>query len=748
MKHFIFPIILMTLPAVSYGAATVTKAAGTGTVRIDTASAAQPVAVKKQNAAPVRASSIPLMRMPNVGVSGEAKPYAPGTPGTSGGGGGNCALCGEDLNLNLYATIAEFNNFRNSTNTQFTSLWAIVDVLDVGEGKQDKLSVSNGNLAKGKVAVWDTNNGRQTTGWKGVVSTTSGIAIGSQDLVEAGAVASYIANNVNVSGKEDKSNKIQNVGSVSAGDRADRYPSVAAVQTYVQNAIDEAIGSGGGSGGGDVSNKQNKATGVQGGNVATWACTGTGAEKRCQTEGEKTIVNNASGIDETSQGLVEGRAVYNYVMNSSPAANKQEKATGMTAGNVALWASDGSGKFQTAGQKGIVSSILGLTTATQQDLITAGAVSDAIAAATFTGGGIGSVTLAADTNPATVRLTVDGAAQTVTVPGVEITNNKITAISSASTHTQYPSARAVWDVVSGIVVPDIGSKEDVANKSTNIVTDSGSNIKYPTVAAVQAAIAAASLGGGTGGGIGSVTLAADTNPATVKLTVDGAAQTVTVPGVEITNNKVTTVSSTSTDTQYPSAKAVYAYGDTISANLKNYVDVTIDGAGGGGGDNANKQDKASNMTQGYVATWGAQVNGKNSTAGQVAIINANDGIVESATGLTTGHAVYKYGENLINEVVPGVVDALAGNKQDKLPSAEQAGANGKVALWGAAGSTTGTKEVVAAWPASGAATNAGLPTVAAVAAGTVTLTGNSTITGEKNFQGGTVLVATPTLPTP
>ncbi|MCL1891816.1 MAG: hypothetical protein FWF97_00765 [Alphaproteobacteria bacterium] len=78
----------------------------------------------------------------------------------------------------------------------------------------------------------------------------------------------------------------------------------------------------------------------------------------------------------------------------------------------------------------------------------------------------------------------------------------------------------------------------------------------------------------------------------------------------------------------------------------------------------NKQDKLPSGQQAAaenkVAIWGAT----GSTSGTRDIINAGTGIVEDATGLTTGHAVYQYGENLVNEVVPGIVDELIGDKLD------------------------------------------------------------------------------------
>lgn len=91
----------------------------------------------------------------------------------------------------------------------------------------------------------------------------------------------------------------------------------------------------------------------------------------------------------------------------------------------------------------------------------------------------------------------------------QTTSNKVNSISSSSTNTQYPSAKAVYD--------ELQTKADTAD--------------IPT--------------------------------ATSDLTNDsGFLTSQDISGKENTSNKVTSMSSSSTDTQYPSAKAVY---DAISA---------------------------------------------------------------------------------------------------------------------------------------------------------------------------------------
>lgn len=56
--------------------------------------------------------------------------------------------------------------------------------------------------------------------------------------------------------------------------------------------------------------------------------------------------------------------------------------------------------------------------------------------------------------------------------------------------------------------------------------------------------------------------------------VYNALQNVTPSGVELTANKVTSLSSSSTDTQYPSAKAVYS----LVGNIESVLNAIIMGA--------------------------------------------------------------------------------------------------------------------------------------------------------------------------
>ena len=133
---------------------------------------------------------------------------------------------------------------------------------------------------------------------------------------------------------------------------------------------------------------------------------------------------------------------------------------------------------------------------------------------------------------------VDGNALTITnktvdITGKENTSNKVTSIGSSSTDTQYPSAKCVWD--------------NVKNKQNQLSSaNAGTNITIQDNAAHTNLI---------------ISTTADPNVIeTVK--VDGTALTVTnkavdIVGKENTSNKVSSLSASSTNTQYPGAKLVY-----------------------------------------------------------------------------------------------------------------------------------------------------------------------------------------------
>ena len=127
--------------------------------------------------------------------------------------------------------------------------------------------------------------------------------------------------------------------------------------------------------------------------------------------------------------------------------------------------------------------------------------------------------------------------------------NKVTAISSASTDTEYPSAKCVYDAIDAVPVITVDSALDIS--STN---------------PVENGVIVTALGGkeATANKVTTFSSPTDTEYPSAKLVDDSLALK------EDVANKVTSISAASTDTQYPSAKCVYdLIGDinTILANL-------------------------------------------------------------------------------------------------------------------------------------------------------------------------------------
>lgn len=146
-----------------------------------------------------------------------------------------------------------------------------------------------------------------------------------------------------------------------------------------------------------------------------------------------------------------------------------------------------------------------------------------------------------------------------------------------------------------------GSLEITANKSTSISADGSSNTKYPTVKAVKDYVDASSSGSGGGSGSGSVSDASTTSKGIVQLAGDlsgiaaspkvaaGAITTAKIAdaaittsklstaavtaaktdgSLELTTNKTTSISTDgSSDTKYPTAKAVKTYVDANSSTV-------------------------------------------------------------------------------------------------------------------------------------------------------------------------------------
>lgn len=196
-----------------------------------------------------------------------------------------------------------------------------------------------------------------------------------------------------------------------------------------------------------------------------------------------------------------------------------------------------------------------------------------------------------DTATKTIILTLKGGS-TISIPvgdlvsGLESESNKVTSIGASSTNVEYPSAKAVYDVIQDInEVPDAAvvdtgkvltidsTGEPVWSTLSTGVTDYNLLSNKPSINNVELS------GNKTAAQLGLV----ETSDLNNYLTITSAANTyqtkagmsnylsnATAANMEVITNKVTSLSASSTDTQYPSAKCVYdLIGDveTILATL-------------------------------------------------------------------------------------------------------------------------------------------------------------------------------------
>lgn len=177
------------------------------------------------------------------------------------------------------------------------------------------------------------------------------------------------------------------------------------------------------------------------------------------------------------------------------------------------------------------------------------------------------------------------------ISGKEDLSNKVTSISSSSTDTQYPSAKCVYDAIQAG-----GSNVEYTTNKVTSVSSSSTDTQYPSAKAAYTLvmdnkfdIATASEASGvislTGAGDSSsasfasyasyASVASTANLASIASLASVASTANAVPwtgvsgrptGIELTSNKVTTLSSSATDTQYPSAKCVYdIVGNVVTA---------------------------------------------------------------------------------------------------------------------------------------------------------------------------------------
>lgn len=125
-------------------------------------------------------------------------------------------------------------------------------------------------------------------------------------------------------------------------------------------------------------------------------------------------------------------------------------------------------------------------------------------------------------------------------PTVELVSNKVTVLNDSATNEQYPSAKAVWNILS-----NLNQYEKIENKVT-VLDENSTDEQYPTAKAVYE---------------GAFSVANKVAEEAEKL-----------------ENKVTSISSSNTDAQYPSAKATYSAIHTLAEKIANKVTVIDDSA--------------------------------------------------------------------------------------------------------------------------------------------------------------------------
>ena len=134
---------------------------------------------------------------------------------------------------------------------------------------------------------------------------------------------------------------------------------------------------------------------------------------------------------------------------------------------------------------------------------------------------------------------------------LETTNNKVTSISSSSTDSQYPSAKCVYDELEDKVTKNEAitgaTKTKITYDSKGLVTG-GADLEASDIPSLDAA----KITSGT-------------------FADERIASAATWNGKEDPINKVTSISSSSTDTEYPSAKAVHTAINTAIENLPKSV---------------------------------------------------------------------------------------------------------------------------------------------------------------------------------
>ena len=155
------------------------------------------------------------------------------------------------------------------------------------------------------------------------------------------------------------------------------------------------------------------------------------------------------------------------------------------------------------------------------------------------------------------------------ITGKENSSNKVTSINENSTDIQYPSAKAVYsyigEAMANVPTGNDTSKENISNKVTYIDANS-TNDQYPSAYAVHSYVSNVinNLLNSSESSLAALNQLAE------ELGNDSSATSQILNSLgskEDTSNKVTSINENSTNTQYPSAAAVYSYVGTAMANI-------------------------------------------------------------------------------------------------------------------------------------------------------------------------------------
>ncbi len=345
-------------------------------------------------------------------------------------------------------------------------------------------------------------------------------------------VSNIAANTTSILLKEDVVNKSTNVVTDAASDI--KYPSVKAIKTY----IDAQSTSG---------STQDATTSVKG------------------------IVQLAGDLTGTAIAPLIGDSKVTTIKIEDAAVTDSKIATGISASKVGLGNVDNIADIDKP-----------ISTLTQ------GAIT-----AEETRAGLAEVANTTDiaTNAASILLKED------------VVNKSTNVVTDAASDIKYPSVKAIKTYVDANIITgspatatnttniatnvtniatnttDIATnassillKEDVVNKSTNVVTDAASDIKYPSVKAIKTYVDANIITGSPATATNTTNIATNvTNIATNTTDIATNASSILLKE-DVVNKSTNVVTDAASDIKYPSVKAVKTYVDTQTSAINTLVD--------------------------------------------------------------------------------------------------------------------------------------------------------------------------------